>query len=217
MIIKEIKDYNSTEFKQSIELYKNSFPYNETRRSEDIESLLKKDENYYLIASLYNNLVNGISLMYVFRSLNFGLLDYIAIDPAFRSQGLGKKTFKFTYEKLVTIIPNGIGLVMEVQKENDLDKEGKDARKNRIKFYNSLEVKLLHKVNYFLPQIHSDTKEEEMHLLIKPLVKTDYLTREQVFMCIENIYRTIYQIHNNDLVDKIFFNTPEKIILRSLL
>ncbi|MGN6624213.1 MAG: GNAT family N-acetyltransferase [Candidatus Nitrosocosmicus sp.] len=217
MIIKEIKDYNSTEFKQSIELYKNSFPYNETRRSEDIESLLKKDENYYLIVSLYNNLVNGISLMYVFRSLNFGLLDYIAIDPAFRSQGLGKKTFKFTYEKLVTIIPNGIGLVMEVQKENDLDKEGKDARKNRIKFYNSLEVKLLHKVNYFLPQIHSDTKEEEMHLLIKPLVKTDYLTREQVFMCIENIYRTIYQYHNNDLVDKIFYNTPEKIILRSLL
>ncbi|HEX5519940.1 MAG TPA: GNAT family N-acetyltransferase [Candidatus Nitrosocosmicus sp.] len=217
MIIKEIKDYNSSEFKQSIELYKNSFPYNETRRSEDIENLLKKDENYYLIASLYNNLVNGISLMYVFRSLNFGLLDYIAIDPAFRSQGLGKKTFKFTYEKLVTIIPNGIGLVMEVQKENDLDKEGKDARKNRIKFYNSLEVKLLDKVNYFLPQIHSGTKEEEMHLMIKPLVKTDYLTREQVFMCIENIYRTIYQYHNNDLADKIFYNTPEKIILRSLL
>ncbi|MGN6629869.1 MAG: GNAT family N-acetyltransferase, partial [Candidatus Nitrosocosmicus sp.] len=111
MIIKEIEYYDSSEFKQSIDLYKNSFPYSETRRSEDIENLLKKDKNYFLIASLHNNLVNGISLMYVFRSLNFGLLDYIAIDPALRSQGLGKKTFKFTYEKLVTIIPNGIGLV----------------------------------------------------------------------------------------------------------
>jgi ribosomal protein S18 acetylase RimI-like enzyme len=217
MIIKEIKDYNSSEFKQSIELYKNSFPYSETRRSEDIENMLKKDENYYLIASLNNGLVNGISLMYVFRSLNFGLLDYIAIDPAFRSQGLGKKTFEFTYKKLVTIIPTGIGLVMEVQKENDLDKEGKDVRRNRIKFYTSLKVKLLDKVNYFLPQIRPGTKEEDMHLMIKPLVKTDYLTREQVFVCIKNIYHTIYQYYNNDLVDKIFYNMPKKIILRSLL
>jgi GNAT superfamily N-acetyltransferase len=218
MIIKEIKDYNSFEFKQSIIIYKNSFPFNETRPFEDIVNMLKNDKNYHLIVSLNNNSVIGISLMYIFRSLNIGLLDYMAISPSFRGQGLGKEIFNFTFEKLCSIITNGIGLLIEIQKENNLlDHQDMTIRKNRIRFYNKLGVKLLDKVNYLLPPIYSSIKEEEMYLLIKPIKKIYYLSKEQVIRYINTIYSTIYKYYDNDLLDRISSNIAEKIILRSLV
>jgi GNAT superfamily N-acetyltransferase len=215
-MIKEIKDYNSSEFKQSIEIYKNSFPYNETRLSEDIEYMLKNDRNYHLIASLNNNIVIGISLFYVFRSLNIGLLDYLAITPSFRCRGIGKELFNFTFEKVVSIISNGIGLLIEIQQENIFDQQEKNIRKNRIQFYSTLGVKLLDKVNYLLPAIHSGTKEEEMYLMIKPIKKIDYLSKEQISIYIRKIYHIIYQYFDNDLIDRILSKMPEKIMLLSL-
>jgi GNAT superfamily N-acetyltransferase len=217
MFIKEIKDYNSFEFKQSINIYENSFPSNETRPSEDIVNMLRNDKNYHLIVCLNNNSVIGISLMYIFRSLNMGLLDYIAITPSYRGQGLGKEIFNFTLEKLNSIISNGIGLLIEVQKENNLLNQQEMAiRKNRIRFYFKLGVKLLDKVNYLLPPIYPSNKEEEMYLMIKPLKKICYLSKEQVIRYINIIYSTIYKYYGNDLIDKISSNIDEKIMLHSL-
>jgi GNAT superfamily N-acetyltransferase len=218
MIIKEIKDYNSFEFKQSINIYENSFPFNETRPFEDIVNMLRNDKNYHLIASLNNNSVIGISLMYIFRSLNIGLLDYMAISPSYRGQGLGKEIFNFTFEKLCSIITNVIGLLIEIQKENNLlDHQEMTIRKNRIGFYNKLGVKLLDKVNYLLPPIYPSNKEEEMYLMIKPIKKIYYLSKEQVIRYINIIYSTIYKYYDNDLLDKISSNIAEKIILRSIV
>lgn len=217
MIIKEIDDYNSSEFEQSINIYKSSFPHNETRQVVDIENMLKNDKNYHLIASVNNNVVNGISLMYVFRSLNFGLLDYIAIAPSFRSQGIGKKIFNSTFEKLFSLNPDGIGLLMEIQKEISIDKLDSNIRKNRLRFYSNLGVKLLERVNYFLPPIHSESKEEEMYLMIKPFGKIDYLSKEQVIKYIISIYHTIYQYHNNDSVDRISSTMSEIVLLRPMV
>jgi len=215
-MIKEIIDYNSSEFKQSIEIYKNSFPYNETRSSEDIEYMLKNDKNYLLIVSLNNNIVIGISLFYVFRSLNIGLLDYLVITPSFRGHGIGKELFNFTFEKVVSIISNGIGLLIEIQQENIFDQQEKNIRKNRIQFYSTLGVKLLDKVNYLLPAIHSGTKEEEMYLMIKPIKKIDYLSKEQISLYIRKIYHIVYQYFDNDLIDRTISKMPEKIMLISL-
>jgi GNAT superfamily N-acetyltransferase len=218
MIIKEIKDYNSFEFKQSINIYENSFPFNETRPFEDIVNMLRNDKNYHLIVSLNNNSVIGISLMYIFRSLNIGLLDYMAISPSYRGQGLGKEIFNFTFEKLCSIITNGIGLLIEIQKENNrLDHQEMTIRKNRIGFYNKLGAKLLDKVNYLLPPIYPSNKEEEMYLMIKPIKKIYYLSKEQVIQYIDIIYSTIYKYYDNDLLDKISSDIAEKIILRSLV
>ena len=215
-MIKEVKDYNSTEFRQSIEIYKNSFPYNETRPSKDIEDKLKNDKNYHLVVFLNNNIVIGISLFYVFKSLNIGLLDYLAITPAFRGHGIGKELFNFTFEKVVSIISSGIGLLIEVQRENIIDLQEKDIRKNRIHFYSTLGVKLLDKVKYLLPAIHSNTKEEEMYLMIKPFEKIEYLSKEQVSIYIRKIYHIVYRYFDNDLIDKTLSRMPEKINLISL-
>jgi hypothetical protein len=67
MVIKEIDEFDSFEFEQSLDIYKSSFPSNETRPIEKVVVMLKNDKNYHLFISVNYNSVVGISLMYIFN------------------------------------------------------------------------------------------------------------------------------------------------------
>src|SRR4249919_1736558 len=108
MVIKEVDDFDSFEFEQSIDIYKSSFPSNETRPVERVVVMLKNDKNYHLFISVNNNSVVGISLMYIFKPLRIGLLDYIAIIPNYQRSGIGKELFQFTLEKFGSLVSNGV-------------------------------------------------------------------------------------------------------------
>ena len=78
----KITDFDSPQFAESIRIYEQSFPPYETRPIEKIKEMLRCDDNYHLFASLcINNKVIGISLIYTFKELGFGLLDYMAVTP----------------------------------------------------------------------------------------------------------------------------------------
>lgn len=135
MILKEVENLDSSEFKQSIEIYKYSFPANETRPADKIVDMLRNDQDYHLFISLNNELVTGMSLMHVFSSLRMGLLDYMAVIPNLRGRGIGNNLFNFTFKKFRSIVSNGVGLMMEVQKDNARNLQEGTLRKKRIKFY----------------------------------------------------------------------------------
>lgn len=90
MIIKELDDFGSSEFQQCIEIYNSSFPSNETRPVQKVVEMLKHDENYHLYVSIENDSVVGISLIYTFKDLRFGLLDYIAVIPSYQGKMLAR-------------------------------------------------------------------------------------------------------------------------------
>ena len=48
MLLKEIEDFDSYELKQSVEIYKSSFPTNETRPADKVVEMLENDKNYHL-------------------------------------------------------------------------------------------------------------------------------------------------------------------------
>jgi GNAT superfamily N-acetyltransferase len=215
MVGKEIEDFDSFEFKQSLDIYKSSFLQNETRPIEKVVQMLKKDENYHLFIYLNDNSVVGISLMYIFRSLSIGFLDYLAITPNYHRRGIGKEFFEFTFEKFRSDVYNGIGLLIEVQKENVLDLEERNLREKRIRFYMRLGAKIMDGVNYILPPIQPSFGSEEMYLMIRPLGETHYLSKEPVLQYIEAIYSTIYQYQDNDLLNLISQKLPARIMLRN--
>ena len=128
--------YNDNELlKQSLDIYLTYFPPQETRPLEKTISMIKKDNNYHIIATLQDNKVIGISLLYLFPSLKFGLLDYMAIINEFQRKGIGTKLFSFTFKIFSSKIPDGIGLLMEIQKDNVQKISENEVRKRRIKFY----------------------------------------------------------------------------------
>ena len=95
------------------------------------------------------------------------LLDYMAITPNFQQHGIGRKLFEFTSNEFNCIVPDNIGMFLEVPKENVTDPDELLIRKRRLQFYFRLEVKVLKGVNYLLPiQVDGDAAEE-MYLMVK--------------------------------------------------
>jgi GNAT superfamily N-acetyltransferase len=220
MVIKEIEDIDSSKGKKSLDIYKSYFPPNETRPVEKIVEMLRNDENYRLYGYPNDNDDNdiiGISLMYIFRSLGIGLLDYMAVISDYQRRGFGKKIFDDTFKKFESDMPNGIGLLMEIQREDmpDLQEQESVIRKDRIRFYMRMGAKILDGVNYILPPIQPGFKAEEMYLMIKPVADIHYLPKESVIRYIEAIYSTIYQYPGNDLLNTISQKLPAEIILRN--
>lgn len=218
MNIFKLTDWNSIEFECSLNIYKSSFPSNETRPIEKIAEMLKRDKNYQLFVLMKDNSVVGISLMYVFRTLGIGLLDYMAVKPNYKRQGLGKEIFKDTLEKFMSDTPDGIGLLMEIQREDapNLQEGEINVRKHRLRFYSNMGAKILG-VNYLLPPIQHDFEPEQMYLMIKPVNQIDYLPKEYVLQYIETIYSTIYQYQAKDLLDTISRELPNRIVLSDMV
>lgn len=178
--------------------------------------MLKHDKNYHLYVSKENNSVIGISLMYTFKDLRFGLLDYIAVIPSYRGKGVGKDLFNFTLGKFGFLVFNGIGLMMEIQKEKGMFPQESVIRKKRISFYTQLGSKMLVGVNYLLPPFLCGVEVEEMYLTIRPLRDIRQLSKASIIGFVRAIYSTIYQYPSDNLLHKISQEMPTKIMLRTL-
>ena len=186
--ITELINYDLPQFRESIDIYESSFPSNETRSAEKVEEMLKSDDNYHLYIFLSQHEVAGISLMYTFKDLRMGLLDYMAVTPNNQGKGIGTALFNFTLKKFQLNVLKGIGLLMEIQNENVPDQEEKDKRIRRIRFYSRLGVKILDGVNYWLPPLQPEIESEEMYLMIRPLVKMPYLSKASTISIIDAIH-----------------------------
>ena len=216
MILKEIEDFHSWEFEESLNIYKSSFPSNETRPVEKVVRMLEEDKDYHLLTAADSNAVVGISLFYAFRSLHIGLLDYMAVHPNYQRRGIGKKLFGFTVQKLRSQIPLAIGLIMEIQKENVPEPHECLMRKDRIRFYREFGAKLLDGVNYLLPSQNSG-KPEEMYLMMVPLTEMHSIPKHSIIRFVDAIYSTIYQNENKDLLNAAFHDSPTTIMVRDMV
>jgi hypothetical protein len=117
-------------------------------------------------------------------------------------------------KRFSSVVYSGIGVLMEIQREDAPDPLESKIRKNRIRFYTKAGAKVLDGVNYILPPIHHGINAEDMYLMIRPLKHTQqqqqiqYLAKESVVQYIHTIYSTIYQYESNDLLDSIMCCKP---------
>jgi len=96
--------------------------------------MIQKDDNYHVLVSLQHETVIGVSLLYMFPSLKYELLDYMAIIKEFQGRGIGRKLFNFTFNIFSSRISDGIGLLMEIQKDNVQNIEKITFEKTELNF-----------------------------------------------------------------------------------
>ncbi len=213
VVFRELNYYDNKLLKQSLDICLTYFPLQETRPLEKTISMIQKDNNYRILVALQHETVIGISLFYIFPALKFGLLDSMAIIKEFQGKGIGRKLFNFTFDIFSSRISDGIGLLMEIQKDNVQNIEENNIRKNRIKFYINLDCKFLHGINYLAPS-QIGGQPEEMYLMIKPIKNIKSLSKYDVFKIVNAIYSKIYDHKRDNLIDKVFYNSPDIIYIK---
>lgn len=219
MIIKEIKNLTHEEFEELRNIYLSTFPLKNAKQLDGyvnhIYDMLRYDNRYHLYAALEDRSMIGISLLYVFENLKMALLDYMAITPNFQRGGIGRKLFEFTDNKFNHLIPDNIGMLLEVPKETVSDLDERLRRKRRIQFYSRLGVKVLRGVNYLLP-IQIDGDVEEMYLMIKLSKNITWIPKKSIANFINSIYSDLYEYRKSDLLDKTIDNLPDHIDIEEL-
>ena len=108
-----VSDISSKDFTEAMEIYLEAFPENERQPLAKIKYRVEHG-HYRLIIAKRNKSVAGFSLLCPFTDLNFGLLDYMAVQKDQRSLGIGSKLFAKTLEFLKQGIPSSF-LLLEVE------------------------------------------------------------------------------------------------------
>jgi hypothetical protein len=132
-----------------------------------------------------------------------------------RQRGIGRGLFEFTNRELNRLIPENIGMLLEVPKENAFDSDEQLIRKKRIQFYSRLGVKILKGVNYLLP-LQNNGDIEEMYLMIKPSKNVTSMTKESVADFIHSVYVKVYDYKETDLLTKTITKLPDVIGIEEL-
>jgi GNAT superfamily N-acetyltransferase len=219
MIIKEIENLTHEEFEELRNIYLSTFPLKNARQlngyTNHIYDMLRHDSRYHLYAALEDRSMIGISLLYVFEKLKMGLLDYMGIIPNFQRRGIGRKLFEFTDNEFNRCIPDNIGILLEVPKEDVSDPNEWLKRKKRIQFYSNLGVKVLKGVNYLLP-IQIDGDVEEMYLMIKLSKNVTSISRKSIADFINSVYTDVYDYRKTDLLRRTITNLPDVIDIKEL-
>lgn len=206
--ISRLTAFDSKLFNDVMDIYKNSIPLYEQYSEIQIKNRLSMDPNYnLLIARLYDNTVIGFSLLYFFKSLKIGFLDYIAVDKKYRNYGIGTKLFDFTFNYLCNIMVETIGLIFEVQKPSLDHLIEEKHRVKRINFYLNRGSKILENIHYLFPLPDHKTTET-MYLMIKPVNNINFLSKEFVMNFIKSLYFSFYDYSaGKSALNTIFENT----------
>jgi GNAT superfamily N-acetyltransferase len=219
MIIKEIKNLTRKEFEELSNIYLSTFPLENAKHLDKylnhIYDILKNDSRYHLNVAIEDSSMIGISLLYIFEDLEMALLDYMAITPDFQRHGIGRKLFEFTNNELNRLLPDNIGLSLEVSKVDVSDPYELLRRKQRIQFYSRLGVKVLKGVNYLLP-IQVDGNFEEMYLMIKLSKNMTRISKKSIVNFIDSVYTDVYDYKKDDLLNKTSANLPDVIDIEEL-
>ena len=219
MIIKEIKNLTSAEFEELRSIYVSTFPLKNAKHLDTyinhIHDMLRNDNRYHLYAAIEERSMIGISLLYIFDNLKMALLDYMSVTPNFQRRGIGRMLFEFTNNELNRCVPDNIGMLLEVPKEDVSDPDEILRRKRRIRFYSRLGVKVLKSVNYLLPiQVDGDT--EEMYLMIKLSKNITWISKKNTVDFIDSVYTDVYDYRRTDLISKTIANLPDVIDIEEL-
>lgn len=219
MIIMEIRNLTHTDFEELRNIYVSTFPLENAKQLDiyinHIYDMLRNDNRYHLYVAVEDRSIIGISLLYIFEYLKMALLDYMAVMPNFQRLGIGRKLFEFTNNELNRFIPDNIGMLLEVPKENVSDPDEWLRRKRRIQFYSTLGVKVLKSVNYLLP-IQIDGDVEEMYLMIKLSKNITWISKKSIVDFINSVYTDVYDYRRTDLLSKTIANLPDVIDIEEL-
>lgn len=202
----QIKDVDSVDFEQVIDIYNDAFPENErlslVKLREKIKNnqfhlWVKKDESKVIFMAILCPLVNS----------NFFLLGYIATDVNFRGKGIAKDFLLWWKNNRQN---QHQYLLLEV--ENPAVGNDQDVKEKRVQFYRKLGANIVNKVRYFLPEL-SRVKAPEMILMIYPSYEKDLMEGKLIKQLIESTYERFYDQSQHPNMTLLFDNIPDQLEL----
>lgn len=138
-------------------IYEEAIPASE-RKSEAQIAAMTRDPRYRFLAACAAGRLVGFAIVYLFRGESLSLLEYMAVDRARRSRGIGGQLFRAAL---------GVGdpdkpMLLEVDSERE-PSDDQAQREKRKRFYRRLGCREIAGLTYILPM---GDRPPRMNLLV---------------------------------------------------
>jgi GNAT superfamily N-acetyltransferase len=126
-------------------IYEEAIPKSERKSAAQVAAMLRSPDYRCLGAFLAGRLI-GFALAYRFRGERLALLEYMAVDPSHRSEGVGGQLF----QAVLALFDAATPLLLEVESDRE-PSEDQAQRAQRKRFYARLGCREIEGLTYVLP------------------------------------------------------------------
>jgi ribosomal protein S18 acetylase RimI-like enzyme len=185
---------NDASFNDFLRIYKESMPAREQKSAAQISAMLTRDD-YQILLLKRNDLAVGFSIVFVPPKESFCLLEYFAVDAAYRNSGLGRQLFlrsaDYTFSKA-----GSVPLLLEVDSDREPSAD-RLIRRRRQQFYRRLNCLRIDKLPYFLP-LPGKGPPPQIDLMVYFLGSVQVIGKAQLQHWLKRIYHDVYDCSEDD-------------------
>ena len=143
-----------------------------------------------------SGLVRGFSIVFHSVAGGFALLEYMAVAPDRRNQGLGAELFRRTVEHALTPEGRQLPVLLEIDSDREASSD-RAIRARRERFYRRLGCLRIAGLHYLMP-LAGEGAPAEMDLLVYAGEPLGRLGRSELRRWLATIYRDVYHRSPDD-------------------
>jgi GNAT superfamily N-acetyltransferase len=193
--LEQLESSEGETFRQLYAIYAASIAAREQKPEGWIAGMIGADA-YRVWVAKAGGLVRGFSILFVATAGEFALLEYMAVAPNQRNQGLGAGLFRRTVEFAVT--PGGRRLPVLLEIDSDREASSDQAiRARRERFYRRLGCLRIAGLHYLMP-LPGEGSPPEMDLLVYSADPLGRLGRSELRRWLETVYHDVYRCSPDD-------------------
>jgi GNAT superfamily N-acetyltransferase len=209
--LEQLESSEGETFRQLYAIYAASIAAREQKRESWIAAMIDAPE-YRVWVAKAGGLVRGFSILFVPAAGEFALLEYMAVAPDQRNQGLGAGLFRRTVEHAVTPGGRKLRVLLEIDSDREASSD-RAIRARRERFYRRLGCLRIAGLHYLMP-LAGEGAPPEMDLLVysaEPLVR---LGRGELRRWLETVYRDVYRCSPDDArLGRMVADLPDPVLL----
>ena len=199
---------SSQQFDKIYAIYEKSFPLSEQKSKEFFRTLFER-EDYSIFICQNQDEIEGFTIFYTPLSLDFILLEYMAINGNIRSKGLGSKLFQYSISQLHKFDTKPILIEIDSTKDNSKNCE---INNKRADFYRKNSCRIVENFDYILG-LKSEYRASKMELMVY-FPNKKHIEKKSLKRYIQEIYSNVYnRSHDDEDIEKMFENLDENLIL----
>ncbi|HXT70564.1 MAG TPA: GNAT family N-acetyltransferase [Vicinamibacterales bacterium] len=207
--IERLQTGMQAEFDGLLRIYHDAIPESERKSNEALARMLQQHDYEFRIAKL-NDSVSGFSIVKCFTDDESCLLEYMAVDRAVRSKGIGRALFRAACSSSMT---SSRYVLLEVESEAR-SAAGHEVRRRRKQFYRNLGCREVAGLSYLMPSVTGQPPPEMNTLVYRERLPAT-ISKIQLRGWLECIYREVYQRSSDDpAIGLMVADLPENVELR---
>jgi ribosomal protein S18 acetylase RimI-like enzyme len=202
--VRRIHSGSDPAFAELVGIYTESHPESERKPASLLASMIERPEYRFLVVS-QGTFVVGFSISIYFLHSDAALLEYMAVTPNRRGQGIGQFLFKETV-KPKEDAERFLLAEVDSDREQSADKSERSRRKG---FYRRLGCREVEGLRYLMPTV-SSAKPPAMDLLVYRRELPKSIERTRLRKWLESCYVEVYGMKASDpRIESMLNNLPE--------